>query len=1374
MITPGTNQVEEAPDAQLWQRWRQGERVDLGEFLAGFPGLEATEVVAVLLIDQRERWQLGERIPTENYLRRFPELEAEPEAVVELAYGEFLLREERGERPARDEYLWRFPEHQSRLRQQIELHLALADTGKPGRSADTPARPTAEPPGAPRIPGYEILGELGRGGMGIVYKARQIKADRVVALKMLLAGGLAGTDDMDRFRSEAAAIARLQHPNIVQVFEVGEHDGMPFFSLEFCAGGSLDRHLAGKPLPPRDAATLVERLALAVEAAHEKHIVHRDLKPANVLLAACGLAAHDADVPAKPQVADAIPKISDFGLARKLDEAGKTQTGAIMGTPSYMAPEQALGKSHEVGPAADVYALGAILYECLTGRPPFKAASYAATVHQVLEQEPVSPRHVNAAVPRDLETICLRCLRKEQPTRYSSAADLADELRRFLEDRPIASRPSTAAEQLGRWCRRNPAIAGLLAAVFLSLLAGTGVAAIFAVRANDKAAQARKEQAAAQAAERGQREKLLDALIAEARAKRYSGQVGQRSEAIEAIRQATTLARELDRPPEVFDQLRNLAVAALALPDFREAAMSWNGRPEGTLNLNFEPVALRLYARGDQNGNVSVRRLEDDREVAHLAGEGKRRRVLFGADGRTLLLFVPQAQVLQFWTIGGPPPRQIATVAKPLNSWQLSRDGRRLLLLHRAPEGNWAEVLDIPSGRRCFEHRTKIVDPALPALAALSPDGRILAWVDGGYNTQRRKRLLLFNVDTKEKPRILQHAGNVANPVWHPDGRTLAIGNTDTNAIYVWDVVAGKCFLTLTDQKGGAPMLGMSWSGQLLMSRSGWGSGQVFWHPHTGRALLRTSFARSLTETVYDGRQFGREITGERITLHIAEPSPVFRTLVPDPGGLTRRECRDVTVHPAGRLLAVGHSGGVSLFDLATGLEVGRLPLGWTLYARFDPASGDLLTFGHTGLLRWPVQLTSGEPEKVTVGPPRLLHRVASSLANFDVSRDGRIVAVAGVNRAVVYRQQSDRLMTTLLTPLDNNRFVHLSPDGKWVMTVNHDTKNGLIWDTQTGQKVGTVPVGTRGYTSHQNYYGMFFTPDSRWLTDGWRRWKVGTWTEESRTDLAAADKKNPKGPVISPLAFSLDGTMFAGQMNDEAVYLVDAATGKTLVQLGMPEQSRCWFAVFTPDGGQLVLTSADHHRVYTWDLHGLRRHLGELDLDWGPPLPPADRDASGVSRLPLDVQIAGVRWPADPQKRALAQELNNEAWLLVTGPLDRRDPNKRALSLIRQALENDPGNTTLLNTLGVVQYRNGLYKEAIATLEKSLAAGKGESDASDFFFLAMCHARLGDTTKAKDCFDRAVEWQSRRKDLNRQQVEELKAFRAEAEQVLRDGRGKP
>jgi formylglycine-generating enzyme required for sulfatase activity/tRNA A-37 threonylcarbamoyl transferase component Bud32 len=327
-------------------------------------------------------------------------------------------------------------------------------TNRAAESRDGSATAASEPP--PSIPGYEIKGVLGRGGMGVVYKARQIKANRVVALKMILTSKHASLQDEVRFQIEAEAVAHLQHPNIVQLHDVGEHDGMPFFSLEFCAGGSLDRKLKTWAPTAAEAASLVETLARAMHYAHLRGVVHRDLKPANVLLAS-----------------DGTPKITDFGLAKKLDSGSDiSRSGAIMGTPSYMAPEQAEGKVHDTGPAADVYALGALLYELLAGRPPFKGATAFETIQQVLTEEPAPPSQLRRGAPRDLETICLKCLRKQPGQRYASAEALADDLRRYRQGEAITARAVGRIERAVKWARRRPALAALL---LVSVLGMAGI-----------------------------------------------------------------------------------------------------------------------------------------------------------------------------------------------------------------------------------------------------------------------------------------------------------------------------------------------------------------------------------------------------------------------------------------------------------------------------------------------------------------------------------------------------------------------------------------------------------------------------------------------------------------------------------------------------------------------------------------------------------------------------------------------------------------------------------------------------------------------------------------------------------------------------------
>ena len=303
------------------------------------------------------------------------------------------------------------------------------------------------PPHAlPTIPGYELLETLGEGGMGVVYLARQTGLNRRVAVKMIRGGSQARPDHFARFRIEAEAVARLRHPNIIQIHEIGEVNGLPFVSLELLEGGSLADRLEGTPQPARPTAELLLTLASAIQVAHDVGIVHRDLKPSNVLF-----------------TEDGTPIITDFGLAKRIDsDSRQTETGQIMGSPSYMAPEQARGHTREVGPAADVYALGAILYEMLTGRPPFKGETPMETVRQVIDDEVVPPSRLVPKVDRDLETICLKCLSKEPPRRYASASALAEDLDRHRKGESIHARRASPVERGVKWARRRPAAAALL------------------------------------------------------------------------------------------------------------------------------------------------------------------------------------------------------------------------------------------------------------------------------------------------------------------------------------------------------------------------------------------------------------------------------------------------------------------------------------------------------------------------------------------------------------------------------------------------------------------------------------------------------------------------------------------------------------------------------------------------------------------------------------------------------------------------------------------------------------------------------------------------------------------------------------------------
>jgi serine/threonine-protein kinase len=377
----------------------------------------------------------------------------------ELLASDLECRRRRGESPTRAEYLARFP-HDAQL---VELAFAEPSSAQPTRLEVSTTRERS-PASWPAVSQYEILDELGRGGMGVVYLARHRQLGRLVALKMVLAGEFAGSAARARFRSEARAAARLQHPGVVQIFDVLEQDGRPYVVLEYVAGGSLAQRLASAPLPAREAARIVEALAQAMEYAHQQGIVHRDLKPSNILL-----------------TPDGEPKVTDFGLAKALDdESGLTRSESIIGSPSYMAPEQAHGWAKRVGPAADVYSLGSILYEAVAGRPPFKSATVLETLEQVKFHEPVPPGQLARDLPRDLETICMACLRKEPTRRYRTASALAEDLGRFRRGESVRARPVHAAERTWRWARRRPAVASLLAALVVTIAAGfCGVAVLW-------------------------------------------------------------------------------------------------------------------------------------------------------------------------------------------------------------------------------------------------------------------------------------------------------------------------------------------------------------------------------------------------------------------------------------------------------------------------------------------------------------------------------------------------------------------------------------------------------------------------------------------------------------------------------------------------------------------------------------------------------------------------------------------------------------------------------------------------------------------------------------------------------------------------------
>jgi WD40 repeat protein/tRNA A-37 threonylcarbamoyl transferase component Bud32 len=1108
-------------------------------------------------------WRAGDRPRIEEFLAD-PTDPDDPMLLRYLLAVELDYRGGLGETPELSEYRRRFPGHEGLIDSVFARIAARSQpaTGTDSETLDLPIGRDGRSPGPaghagepfPDIPGCEILSELGRGGMGVVYKARQVRLNRLCALKIALPGRHDGAVARARFLAEAEMIARLRHPNIVQIYGLGEHEGLAYFLMEYIEGGSLVRRLDGTPWAPEPAARMVAVLARAIGDAHRLGIVHRDLKPANVLL-----------------LDDGTPKVVDFGLAKSLEaESNLTQSGVFIGTPSYAAPEQAEG--HAVGPAADIYALGAILYHLLTGHPPFQAATVLRTLDQVKAADPVPPSRLQPGLPRDVETIALKCLEKDPRRRYADAAALAEDLEHFLAGRPILARPTGAAERLRKWIHRRPAVAALSAAVAAVTILGFILVAWQWRRAEAKAAA---EAAATKTAERA-------LLVASDRAARLTlhqalalcdqGEVGRGlswlSRALELASEAgsESLDRpirinladwegQLSRPPRLPPMRHPAPILGLAFRRGGKVLVSagedgvariWDaatGREIGPpLALRDDPAGARLERARFGPGESGLLGTVDDRG----------RVAVWNVDQRRRLASPPSC----------PPGRRIRDIAFPnarllislrddgmVSSWAI--ECRREKPACRPVEGS--------SGWRGGGDLT----------LAVSSDGRTLA--AGG----RDRLVYRWDVATRRSLEPELHQDSPAGVIaLAPDGRTVITGRR-AGRLHVWDAETGRGF-DLPPQGTEVRSLAVSPDGRVVASGTEGGVVRLWDTSLLGQIGQTGKFAGAVTALAFDPRGRVVAIGGEDGTIRLRE---VPRRKALGPPLRVGHPVQSLIFGEGGRRLLIVTTEGSRSWDW-TGRAAGEA----------DPAGDDRSNDGPSSRVE-PVTVspdgrtlaitrrtgagdqTRGRIELRDAATERLLRQTPDqphAISGLAYSPDSRWLLTWGPapGTARLWNAATLRDSRPLLRSLDSP--IHqavFSRDGRSLLLGCRDAR-ARLWDLQRDAEIDPEHRPRHAYP----ITAVAFDPGRSRLVTGCHAGTVRVW-DAHRGALLHELRQNAGEIVV--LAFSTDGAMLATASHDGTARLLDAETGR---QLGpaLHHADAVLCIAFQPDGKSVVTGTRD------------------------------------------------------------------------------------------------------------------------------------------------------------------------------------------------------
>jgi len=1161
----------------------------------------------------KRRLRAGEPAHVEDVLAGHPGLAGDVNAVIELILVEMSSRSEMGEKQSAEEWERRIaaliPDPERRLSVQSLLVSEMATLSEASTAAE-PDRPRQPP--MTRIGKYQILEEIGRGGMGIVYKARQTNLNRIVALKMILAGEHAGRHEQARLRQEAEATATLDHPNIVRIFDIGEHDGMPYLEMEYVGGGNLTRMLRSMPQPIRWAARLAETLARAIHVAHQRGIVHRDLNPSNILM-----------------TGDGVPKISDFGLAKfLLSDAGLSQNGTLLGTPPYMAPEQ-VSRGKDVGPAADVYAIGVILYEMLTGAPPFRGLTPMETLCQVLEGEVVPPSRLRHGLPEDLETICLKCLARAPGHRYPDAEDLADDLRRFQNREAIQAQRTPRLRRAAQWARREPLAAGFLGLSFLLLLSLLVLATGYSIRTTNDRNEIQKRwydlysqkwmwDGLKKRAER-------DAL--EAERQRYDAQLNRAFEL--AQRDETEIAIE------VFDRLeQNLPGRTGFEYDFVKSMIDrseflLSGRPKRHDAVNCAAASAdgRTVVAGDRVGNVILWDVSSRTPIPFTIEGGHKqiREVAVASDAQGKAVAAASVSLdkggnstVSIWDVSDPSiweelkplsPQTFSLGIEEPGELVFSRDGKLLAFRCRTDlRPDWETRFYSRRGREWVEGP----DPPRPGVASLSLSSStnmlamglaggtvVVRDLDSGGETA-------YPSPSSSRPVALGFSG---------DGKRLAAGCEDRSVV-VWNLATGRREATLMAPDGPPKFLGFGGEGTSLVVSEGDKTLAVhsLQAPHSRRVLPTRGLVVVAISRAGDRLAVGGE--EEPITVwNLDAPSDdprllsrlqgVKRLSFSDDGRFLFSTFHDPSIrvlrltkapHPRHRL--AGHAkeawavafarggdvvasgaddGMIKLWDVVAGAELAAVPAHDQTVTglAFSPNKDELASVSLDGSAKvWTFRRDRPDAPAATLELKRVLRgSKQSQLRCVAYSSDGATLAASGLDPTVhiwdasrleplrQFKTEHEMMITALaFSPTDQKQLATASCDG----TI-------MFWNVENGDR--TAFCETNGAAM-----SLAFSPaGDRLATSGQPR-VIEMWDTNTRSPLDVIIG-HPE-PVRS-LAFSPDGQTVATGCDDGRVRLCDPGTKQVVIILD-EHHGRINSVAFSPDGS--TLASCSHSgEVFLW-----------------------------------------------------------------------------------------------------------------------------------------------------------------------------------------------